>query len=138
MEDNDEKLKPCICGLTPKIITESSSHIINDRDMGGFGSGSSTSYNYWDEIFCVCGITFSLSRNEKDSILSGDSYRALCRKRLIELWNTRPLESEARVELIAKIKLELLKLVKGLSDPEPIVEFNDVMDILTKLSGGAE
>ena len=45
---------------------------------------------------------------------------------------------QARSEVIEEAKLELLKLVEGLSDPEPYVEFNDVINILTKLERGAE
>lgn len=48
----------------------------------------------------------------------------------------KAIKQQARAEVIEEAKLELLKLVKGLSDPEPYVEFNDVINILTKLKRG--
>ena len=77
------------------------------------------------------------SDNDKKAAVSIDELikekvESLLTERLVEI------NAKARAEVIEEVKLELLKLVEGLSDPEPYVEFNDVINILTKLERGAE
>jgi hypothetical protein len=53
------QMAPCpFCQQLPKIERQTKYWEVSDRDMGGFGSGTSTMSRSWEEIVCSCGITF--------------------------------------------------------------------------------